>query len=117
MCIVWEGSASCWYSRIEMNATFDVGCRGEEGGSQLCKSSICIWSQHSLCKISSLALGVKALIIVIYEASDGAFFSHFTLSLGHDLQVQRTPGPFSGFSGYISASRVCRLSGFCRTFF
>jgi len=58
----------------------------------LCKRSICIWSQHSLCKIPSLALGVKAFIIVIYEASDGAFFVTVAWSL---LQVH--PGPFPVF--------------------
>jgi hypothetical protein len=82
--------------RIEMNTTFDVGCKSEETAVQLYKKSICIWSQHSLCKIPSLALGVKAIIIVIYGglgwARSSIALHHLSLSLGHDLQVH--PGLF-----------------------
>jgi hypothetical protein len=59
----------------------------------MCKRFICIWSQYSLCRNPSLALGVKVFIIVIYETSNGGFFTSFVdLSLGHDLQVR--PGLF-----------------------
>jgi hypothetical protein len=77
LCVLCERAVLPWYSRIETNATFDVGCKSEETAVSWIKGSICIRSQHSLCKIPSLALGVKTFIIVICEASEGAFFTSF----------------------------------------
>jgi hypothetical protein len=69
-----RGQYFLWYSRIEMNATFDVGCKSEETAVNCVKGLFVYGANISLCKIPSLALGVKAFIIVIYEASDGVFF-------------------------------------------